>query len=355
MPKLLNEQRLNKVQYISMSDYIRSMDALTDFEDKMAFTTRYLLAYGEGQQRDVSFAEAIHIARMKIADASMTMRKNKLYVSNLAVNPNVDDELDVKNRQFMIDPIGYLLEEADRLSVKESQNPNVEGARDRMEKYQLMSDILSNSPNTTLEYDIGELDVEPRATANNVRTRVKAYFGGNQELERAYKATKPGVLSKMFGTSSKAYANLEEVYKAYNNEDHALYDDTNALEKATREYLKHVFPRWDPEEGLPTQASLATLKGTRKARAEFSLGIYKSIVLEKKSKEVYDTIINSNLQKRADDLAKINDEEIDDNVNDFQENLLKDVNDNEVEIDDNPKAEEEYAANFADDPELGDD
>ena len=67
--KTIKQKRLNKVQYISMSDYIRSMNVLTNFENKLAFTTRYLLAYGgEENRRNVPFSEAIHIAKMKMTD-----------------------------------------------------------------------------------------------------------------------------------------------------------------------------------------------------------------------------------------------------------------------------------------------
>ena len=72
MPRLLSEQRLNQIQYVSIADYIRQIDELEDFEDKIAFTTRYLLAYGT-EERDVPLAEAIHIAKVKIVEASISV------------------------------------------------------------------------------------------------------------------------------------------------------------------------------------------------------------------------------------------------------------------------------------------
>ena len=67
MPRELTDEMLNQIKYVSMADYMRRVDRLTDLEDKLAFTTRYLLSYGAGEGRDHTLAEAIHIARMKIA------------------------------------------------------------------------------------------------------------------------------------------------------------------------------------------------------------------------------------------------------------------------------------------------
>ena len=345
MPKLLNEKRLNKVQYISMSDYIRSMDALDDFEDKMNFTTRYLLAYGAGE-RDVTFAEAVHIAKLKIAEASYNIRNRNVFPSNEAVNPELSDEEDAPNRLFMIDPVQYLKNEANRLLIKEGEAGITAENQQRVENYQVMSALLTNDVDNALTYRIQQCDVEPEVRDFNYR--FKAIYGSDQALEKAYNKTKPGVLSRMFGTSSVAAHNLDEAYKAFNNEDHALYGNLSSLDKAATEYLQHVFPKWDPKNDVINKADIERLSGTKKARAMFSYNILQTTTKQRLTQKVYETITESNIQKRADQEAQADDEVLKDN---FQENLLNDVNEeNNIEVD--PKVEEDYHANFVDDPEL---
>ena len=347
MPKLLNEKRLNKVQYISMSDYIRSMDALDDFEDKMNFTTRYLLAYGAGQ-RDVSFAEAVHIAKLKIAEASKDIRNRNVFPSDEAVNPELSEEEDAPNRLFMIDPVQYLKNEANKLLIKEDEKGITAENQQRVENYQVMFALLANDVDNAITFDIQQQDVEPEVRDFNYR--FKAIYGGDQQLEKAYNKTKPGVLSKMFGTSSVAAHNLDEAYKAFNNEEHALYGNLSSLDKAATEYLQHVFPKWDPKNGPISKADIERLSGTKKARAMFSYNILQTTTNQRLTEKVYETITTANIQKRADLEAQAGDEVLDDN---FQENLFNDVNEkNNIEVD--PKAEEDYHANFVADPELDD-
>ena len=342
MPGLLSEYELNQIQYVSMADYIRRMDRLENIEDKMAFTTRYLLTYGNGQ-RDVSLAEAIHIAKVKIAEGSAEARENQIMIPDEAVDPNLSDEEDARNRQFMIDPVFYLQTEANRLIIKEANNMESPEAQRRIENYQTMSTVLLNGLNGSLSADVSELDIQP--TSRDVQARLKAKFGGEREFKKAYSDTKPGVLSKMFGTSSVAYANLEQTYKAFNNPDHVLYGDMNSLDKAATEYLKHCFPRWNPKNGLISQGAINRLSGTKKARAMFSLNILKATAEQRKTEPVYENIIAANIQQRADMEADVNEEE-------FQQNLLNDVNE-EADLN-SSEAERDYHKNFEDVPEVED-
>ena len=353
MPKLLNERRLNKVQYISMADYLSSMDSLTDFDDKMAFTTRYLLAYGSGQQRDVSFPEAVRIAQMKIAQASAQLKRGKIIINTPeSVNPDIDADADSLNRQFMIEPIQYLQNENTRLLHNEANDGVSQESKNRMANYQAMSIVLANDMDGSISYAIDELNVEP--TTRDFKTIFSSRYGGFQQVEKAYNDTKPGILSKAFGTSSVAYHNLDETYKAFNNPNHVLYGNLNSLDKAATEYLKHVFPRWDPEDGMISPQVINTLKGTKKARAMFSYNILKTTKEQREMENARDQLVTSNLQKRAEEAAQAGDEVLEENNNDFQQNLLEDIKeDQNIEID--PEAEKEYAANFIDGPDLDND
>ena len=343
MPKLLSEITLNQITYKSRADYMKRVDNLDDFEDKMAFTIRYLLAYGAGAQRDVSLAEAIHIAKVKIAEASAKLREDRIMVPDEAVNPDVSDELDAANRYFMIEPVDYLKQQADALLMKEAQSGaelNAE-AEQRIANYQLMSATLANQ-GQTLATEVSELDIEP--TARDVEARLKAKFGGAAQFEAGVKATKPGVFSKAFGTSSTAYHNLNQAYEAFFNPDHANYGNMNALDKAATEYLQHVFPRWDPKKGLMQSAPLNRLSGTQKARAQLSLNILKATAEQRKVGSVYETIISSNIQARADREANLNEEAQDINNEQFQQEVQNElVNEEQQNL---SQDERDYHANF---------
>ena len=352
MPKLLTDDRLNRVQYISIADYMSSMDSLDDFEDKMEFTTRYLLAYGVGQQRDVSFAEAIHIAKVKIADASSKLRENQIMIPDEAVNPNLTDEQDALNRLFMINPVEYLQRETNRLLMNEA-NKGEEANQNKIDNYQIMSAYLANNIDGALESEVSELDIEP--TTRDVDARLKAKFGGVQQFEEAYNKTKPGFLSKMFGTSSVAYRNLDQAYEAFNNPDHALYGNMNSLDKAATEYLKHCFPKWNPKNGGISKSAIERLSGTKKARAMFSLNILKVTEEQRKIDGLYENIISSNIQKRADIEAGADDEVLEQpkSENDlFRERLKEDLAKDEIASEISPEEEEAYHANFVDGPEV---
>ena len=121
MPKLTKEQLAN-IKYVSVADLSSRLDQIESIEGKVDFATRYLLSHGIGET-DCSFLEAVHVARMKVAEASLAS-KNKLYNDEtLDIDPAdypIDDDPaivdafvedskdDQKNEMFMGDPIGYL-------------------------------------------------------------------------------------------------------------------------------------------------------------------------------------------------------------------------------------------------------
>lgn len=356
MPRLLSEYQLNQVKYVSMADYIRKMDELEYIEDKLAFTTRYLLSYGAGQQRDVPLEEAIHVAKMKIADASAKIRAELIMVPDEAVDPNLSDEQDASNRLFMLDPVAYLQNEANRLLLEQANQNPTEEVQQRIADYQLMSAVLANGANDSLPQKIDELDVQP--SSRDVEARLKARFGGAREFKRAYNATKPGFLSKAFGTSSKAYSNLDEVYNAFNNPDHVLYGDMNALDKAATEYLQHCFPKWNPKQGMISKSSVERLKGTQKARAMFSLNLLKATAEQRQGEPVYERILMGNRQRRAEMEAQAGDEVLENPQNDnaaFQQGVLDEVAKEEDLAVDSEQAEKDYHDNFVEGPEAEND
>ena len=346
MPRVLNKAKLDKVQYISMTDYMRSMDSLDNLDDMMDFTTRYLLAYGQGQERDVSFAEAVHIAKMKIADASVKWRKEKgIIMEDAAINPLIDENSDAKYRQFMIEPVQYLQNEIINLAQIEVNDGVSLESQNRIANYQLMSAVLSNDFNGAITNSISEIEnVVPVRNALDVKARLTAKYGGTKQLENAFNSTKPGFFSKLFATPSRAYNNLEQVYNAFNNPNHVLYGDMDSLDKAATQYLQHCFPRWDPSEGMIPKAAIEQLSGSKRDRAAFSFNILNTTREQRQSGQVFETIVNANIQKRMEKEAGLDEEEVNNAA--FQQKLQKDSSlEDQVDLD-NSEAEKAYHKNF---------
>ena len=352
----LTEQQLKQVKYVSLVDYMRRVDQLEDFQDKMAFTTAYLLAHGMEQNRDYSFAVVYHVAQLKIAEASADLRKDALYVQKYTVNP-FDKDHDAENNKFFARPTQYLKEQvAKRLESLAAQGPD---PRDQqlVEKYQLMHAYLTNDVDERLDADIYALGFpSAKSTYRDMKLRFKNVFGSTKQLEDAYNATKPGILAKAFGKYSKAYANLDESYKAFNNPKHALYGNIAAIDKAATEYLQHCFPSWNPKLSEFPENAIEQLSGTRKERASFSLKLLKACAEQRKAESVYQTILEGSREKMAEIEAGVYEEipqhEPGNLEQDFQ-NAVKVVIDNEEQVN-QPQQEEKYESPFAqiDDAEM---
>ena len=335
MPILLQSD-LKKIKYKSMADFCKQIDKYTDFNDKMEFATRYLLSHGmPGQQTDYTIEEAMHIARMKLIDASVKQKKEASkrtqpkdsYVETHpeAVNPKAKNfKEDYKNQAFMKDPAGYLQEKAFELGNSIQGNDNEISEEQTLKNNCIrLSHELEGKSAKVFEIE------SKRQNSIDIKIRLETAFGGRKGLEDAYKATKPGTFSKLFGTSSVASKNLDEVYNAFNNPNHALYNDMNSLEKAANEYLVHKFPGWKPGNPYPTKEQLDKLDSTSKGRSDFSINILKSIEEQREMEESFRTIANGCKDKDLDEAMKEAEEQIKaeeiEEENKFQEQLKKEL------------------------------
>ena len=337
MPKLTKEH-LQNVKYVSLADFSARIDQIEDIDDKVAFATRYLLSHGTGPT-DCSFLEAVHVARMKVAEASLKL-KDKLYnddqldldpadypvdESPEIVNAFVEDRKDdLGNEMFMGNPIGYLKGKAKDL-VDEIEEKDVE----------LKDDIVLKENCQRLEQELSGktmkdmLDVDRNATTLDIKLRLQSKFG-NRDI---YKETKPGFLSRMFGTSSNAAKNLDAVYNAFHNPNHALYGNINALEKAANEYLMHRFPEWRPGQPLPNQQQIGALSGTEKSRTELSAAVIEAAGEQKKVFGHFETLVAGSMRHNIQysDLKRPEGNEFQQN---FQNQLNLDLSDDESSLED---------------------
>ena len=275
MPRLTKED-LAKVKYVSMADFYNQLDKYEDFSDKLKFTSRYLLTHSSKQNPDYSIEEAIHLAKAKLVDEAE--KQHTKYMKEThgkdteahIVNPYSKD--DKAAEMFMANPVDYLVGEANK-AIKEINDENIIIPEDKKVEKIYLKTLDSMSINAREQ--VKALDKNSRVL--DMKARMEAKCGGREGLKKAYNKTKGSFMSRLFGTSSAAAKNLDQVYNAFNNPNHVLYGDFNALSKATAQYVQHNFPDWEMVMELPTEEEMAHLSDTEKDRMRFTKNIINSI------------------------------------------------------------------------------
>lgn len=343
MPKITEDQ-LNEIRYVSMADFCKRIDAIPDMESKRLFATRYLLSYGmNGAPTDYSFKEVMHIARIKIGDASYKLKeqyekdesidKSKYWYEQDKgmVDPyTINRRDDLGSQAFMGNLPHYLRyyaeEEVDR---RENINENEIGYQASFK--QNCRNIASRLNDFDKEYaDLYNLDISTNArNALDIKVRMETKAGSREAFNKAYKATKPSFWSKAFNTSSLEYQNLDKMWQAFNNPNHAMYGDTVGLDKAANEYLKHKFPDWEEGEEI-TQEMLSHLDKTEKARVSFCLNVKKSMLEEEQMIDDFETVIFS-ARDRNPNFA----------YDDYQENKSLDESEESIEVEEQEEVKED--------------
>lgn len=325
MPKLKKSQ-LAQVKYVSMADFYNQVDQFEDFNDKLKFTTRYLLTHSNVRNPDYSIEQAIHLARVKLADTSTKrhdeyMSKNKWKDTEAhIVDPYSKN--DTAAEMFMANPTDYLIGEANK-TIKELKSESV-GIPEENQLESEMSNTL-NSMAVNVRSQIRELDKNSRVL--DVKVRMEAKYGGKEGLDKAYKATKGSFMSRLFGTSSTAAKNLDQVYKAFNNPNHVLYGNIDALDKAATQYIKHNFPEWELFQAFPTEEEMANLSDTEKERMHFSINTLKCLKDQLDVEERFEPLVRACEQKdiQYSDIKEVDDHKVinlDDSEDEIEEESL---------------------------------
>lgn len=285
MPKKLTKTDLEKIRYVSMVDFMKRIDEIESIDDKRRFAAQYLVRHGiDTNNPDYSLAEATHIAKMKIAEASVEAKKvffeeedaADFYIGDVddenreeVVNPYAEDyENDVANEYFMGHASDYLNHLANDLANSEAP-VNKNDIQERIPMDQYLSSAAKFTPE--LEKDILKFDAKPNAL--DVKIRIEAKLGRSGALQELYNETKPSFGASLFRTTSLASKNLDAAYKAFNNPNHAMYGNLGTIEKAGFEYLEHKFPGWKRGMELPSEEQINRLSGTSKARALLSVNL----------------------------------------------------------------------------------
>lgn len=314
MPKLTQSQ-LNQVRYISFTDFERRFERIGDFNDKVRFATRYLLTHQAASEADYSFAAAAHLIRLKIGDASVKLKEEHAKKNDsLAdgrpdlVNPDAKDfNSDLDAEMFLGNPAEYLKAEAQKLVDELDQQEELSHAEEKIKRH---CEILTSWDAKEINEGIFSFDEDSRML--DVRARMENKFGGRRELINAYNATKPGFFSRLFNNSSNAERNLDEVYNAFQNPNHVLYGDEDALDKAAVEYIQRRVPGWRPDDPFPELDNLGKSNSVDVARMKLSIAIHQSVKEQRAMENDFHAIVEACKEKEvpAEKEPEISEEQI---------------------------------------------
>lgn len=334
MPKLTKVQ-LAQVKYVSMADYYNKLDQLDNFNDKLQFTTRYLLTHSTKRNPDYSIEEAIHLAKAKLVDEAVKQHDNYMKETHgkdteaHIVDPYSKD--DKAAEMFMANPVDYLVGEANK-AIKEINDENIIIPEEtQLEKVYLKT---LDSMSINAREQVKALDKGSRVL--DVKARMEARFGGRENVSKAYQATKGSFMSRLFGTSSAAAKNLDQVYNAFNNPNHVLYGNTDALDKAACQYIQHNFPDWEPFMQLPTDEDMVHLSETEKARMKFSINTLKCLKEQNEMEERFNSLVDACEEKNIEYK----------DLNQVENHKVIDLDGSEIELDDDESLIDESEKSF---------
>lgn len=267
MPKL-NKEALNNIKYVSLEDYASNVNKYNNLNDKIKFTTRYLL-HNDGH-KDYSLMETIEFARKTVADA---MAKANDY-DNLRAN------------MFLSKPYDYLKEEAKILTEELEKEDVLVGNK------LSLKNVVKNLSEDDL---IGGKTRLERAERNRsfhvVEYNLAQLVGGAKEIDEAFEATKPGFFSRLFHTSSRQYNDLKAAYKDFFDEKSNNHGNLGLLRQAARRYLAYKVPNWKEGEILSNE-EFNSLSKTARARTQFSIKLIKAIDDALEYQKGYDNVVN---------------------------------------------------------------
>lgn len=277
MPKI-RYQDIENVEYVSMTDFSDKFDQFDTFQEKLTFATKYLLASRNYQgQKDYTFEEALHIARLKLAGESKRLkdglrpenRDNLRRNAPQTVNPNEQSiKQENTNQYFFGKPKSYMLSHTFPLDDQR--------VLDKVYTADAYVDLVDNDLDAKIK------NIERNSNALDVRFRMEERIGSRKDVEQAYNATKRGFFSRMFSGDSRAHKNFETAYKAFNNPNHALFGNLNSLETASNQYLEYKIPGWKPGDPIPEDI-YTRFNSTEVARIRFCANINATIKEQRES------------------------------------------------------------------------
>ena len=356
---------MNQIKYVSLEDYSRRVDEIETIEEKLEFTTSYILSHGKEPNvaMNESIDKIIKLGHRKIAEASA--KEKEFYhetnvnrgIAEKMVDPTVDSlDKDLPAEMFMVNPVAYLKGKAQDL-YQENKDKGYKSENDiqnMLNGKRLADEVFTDQFAKNIN------DARKNPTAEDMMSRLQEAYGGEREFEKGIEDTKPTFWARAFGRRSVAGRNLDDAYKAFNNPNHAYHGDLNTVKTAAAQYLEHVFPHYkaDGYRNLPTAEDIANRKSTRKARAQLSLNILNAAKQQEAMEADYKDMLQYCGEKNIayKDLPGVKEAHAaeEQKQNDFQNDLKNDLiedepeNENEIENQENEldKEIEEQTAAF---------
>ena len=335
MPRLTNEE-LKNVEYVSMVDFCRKIRTYENMDDKLRFTTQYLLSYGKGNRTpDYTLEEATYIAQMAIASSSKVQKElmgneNRELLSNnpQIVNPHVKDpKEDLAHELFMNDPCKFLRGYAEK-KIRQIENSDVRKHSDN--ELRDNCEYLLQEKLDVLNFSDDVYDMVSKPTNVGIKLRAELMLGGKKELEDLYNASRPKFYSRFFGTASNASKNLDTAYKMFNDPKNAHFGNKETIRNAANQYLQHKFPEWRPGDDYP-EYDAANYSDAELARIKLSMTMLDATSRQEDFENSFKNLVDETKKKEI----KFSDADRPPlNQNIFRDNVNKDVNENDVnEID----------------------
>lgn len=263
----LTKAKLDKIEYKSIKDFYEKFDRYDSLEDKMKFTTRYLLVHDAAKTYDYPLHTAIMFAKLKIAET---------------IN-NTGEKDNLRANMFLSKPYDYLKEEAKILSEELEKEDITKVSLTKAVKNLAEDDLIGGK--TRLER------VEAKRSLHVFEYNLGQLVGGIKEINESFEATKPGFFSRMFRTSSRQYNDLKAAYKEFYDEKSNNHGNLGMLRQAARRYLAYKVPNWKEGEILSNEEFNSLSKSAR-ARTQFSIKLIKAIDDALEYQNGYDNVVN---------------------------------------------------------------
>lgn len=244
----------------------------------------YLARYGmKGVKTEGTFDELLLTAKNLLLSQAAEQHLDEFNFNpyNHLGNLNMQEEYDLKN--FILRPMHTIQDKMKYYDIDRKIKDETDPA-----KIQYYKDLKANAQKiheSIKDYndEINNKHIDSYfEVINRIQNRLPET---TKSLDEALDNNKGGVFERMFGTSSKQYANFKAAFEDFRNPNSVYLGDKDHLEKETKAYLHHIMPSYKMEDDLPTPEQFAKLSGTQKGRAAFCINVLRSV---KEAREVED-------------------------------------------------------------------
>lgn len=299
------------------------------FTDIVNYIARHEM-YGGNTKSDLF--DLIYTAKNElIAQEAKEHYDSKQPISYASVN-NVSKKEDARIKQFIRDPIKSLRTEFTNLANRPDDENEIDvdklifNNRLEVNATTLFTEISVDSQRGAHEYGnhIERVDIMSRLTKKLPR---------DANVDKAIERVNGGFFGRLFRRPSKEYTAFEKSLNEFRDAGKLHSGNVDGLENKTTEYLKHIIPEYDyAKSALKKEEWLSCIPKSKRGRAELAMSVLESIHEHKEMKPYMDNVNNSFNGRPIDEsLNKAKLVNNLDNQMDFQNNLIVDMGEKEVQ------------------------